>query len=249
LLRSIGKVLFGKILPRYAYPVIRGPLRGKKFILGTLGGKGGGGTVYFNMLEPEQTAAFAKSLKPSYTFFDVGANVGYYTVLGSKLVGDKGKVIAFEPLVRNISYLYRHIVLNKLKNVILIPSACADEISLATFSAGPNTAMGHISENNGNNDKTEEKLTVVPVLTLDAVAEKLNCKPNVLKIDVEGAEVAVLHGAQNILRQAKPKIFLSVHSDVLKSQCLEYLYGFNYKCEPLDASFENAREFYCFSNQ
>lgn len=71
--------------------------------------------------------------------------------------------------------------------------------------------MGHITKTNGEIDTTE-KLTVVPVLTLDAVAEKLGCKPNVLKIDVEGAEVAVLQGAQVILSEDKPAIFLSVHS-------------------------------------
>lgn len=248
MLRSIGKFLFGKILPHFAYPVVKGPLRGQKFILGTLGGKGGGGTVYFNLLEPEQTSAFTKAIKSSDTFFDVGANVGYYTVLGSRLVGDTGKVIAFEPVVRNLSFLYRHIVLNRLKNVILIPSACADEISLATFAAGPNSAMGHLSKSNDENDEVEEKLIVVPVLTLDAVAEKLKCRPNVLKIDVEGAEVAVLQGAQKIIRENKPKIFLSVHSDILRDECLKYLSGFSYECKPLDENLANAREFFCVAH-
>jgi len=79
LVRASARFVFGKLLPRWAYPVIRGPLKGAKFILGTLSGEGGGATVYFNMSEPEQTSAFVGALKPGQVLFDIGANVGYYT--------------------------------------------------------------------------------------------------------------------------------------------------------------------------
>ena len=123
---QIGRGLFGKVLPRWSYPVLKGPLKGCKFILGTFAGDGGGGKVYFNMIEPEQTTAFIKTLKQGNIVFDVGANVGYYTVLGSKLVGDTGMIISLEPFVRNLAYLHQHVALNKLKNVMILPAACSD---------------------------------------------------------------------------------------------------------------------------
>ncbi|MEX1027483.1 MAG: FkbM family methyltransferase, partial [Candidatus Paceibacterota bacterium] len=63
--------------------------------------------------------------------FDIGANVGYYTLLASKLVGRAGTVVALEPAVRNLTFLYRHVALNKADNVRVLPLACADSLSLA----------------------------------------------------------------------------------------------------------------------
>lgn len=246
LLRFAARTVFGKLLPKKFYPVIRGPLKGTKFLLGSLEGRGGGGSVYFNLIEPEQTAAFIKTLKPGNIFFDVGANVGYYTMLGAKLVGNTGSVVAIEPSVRNLSCLYRHIVLNKINNVNILPAACADNVSLTAFSLGINTAMGHIiDEKKGAVNNTYFKVTPVTTITLDAVATTLNCVPDVLKIDVEGAELLVLQGAQQKVLKAKPKIFLSIHSPQLRSQCLTFLQSFNYNIQPLGGSIETSMEFFC----
>lgn len=246
LLRAAGRKIFGDLLPKRAYPVLRGRLRGARFVLGTLEGAGGGGSVYFDLVEPEQTAVFAENLNPGDVFFDVGANVGYYTVFGSRLVGARGQVVAFEPVVRNVSHLYRHIIINDLQNVSIIPSACSDEISLAAFSAGQNTAMGHLTERTDTEKgNSSGNLNLVSTVTLDSVAEKLNRVPNVVKIDVEGAELAVLHGAENKILPAKPKIFLSLHSETLRVSCLAYLKRFGYRFEPIGDDEANAMEFLC----
>ena len=242
-LRRVGRAVYGKILPRRAYRVMRGHLRGAKFVLGTLEGEGGGGSVYFNLVEPEQTSAFVENLVDGDVFFDVGANVGYYTVLGSRLVGENGLVVAFEPVARNLAHLYNHVALNKLENASIIPAACSDKISLAAFSTGPNNAMGHLTaENNSNNGTLPKDLTLVPTVTLDAVAQRLGVVPDVLKIDVEGAELSVLRGASGKILPAKPKIFLSLHSEKLKTDCLEYLKKFGYEFEPLGEDKTNAME-------
>jgi FkbM family methyltransferase len=57
------------------------------------------------------------ALRPGNVFFDIGANVGYYSLLGARLVGPRGRVVALEPVVRNVAFLHRHIVLNKAGNV------------------------------------------------------------------------------------------------------------------------------------
>lgn len=242
-LRRVGRTVYGKILPRRAYRVLRGHLRGAKFVLGALEGEGGGGSVYFNLVEPEQTSVFVENLSEGDVFFDVGANVGYYTVLSSRLVGKSGLVVAFEPVARNLAHLYNHVELNNSENVKIIPSACSDEISLAAFSAGPNNAMGHLTGENNSNDQTRARnLMLVPTVTLDAVVERLGVVPTVLKIDVEGAELSVLRGASGKILPGKPKIFLSLHSEKLKIDCLEYLEKFGYRFEPLGEDEASAME-------
>lgn len=227
-----------RLLPRVAYPVIRGPLQGTKFILGALAGEGGGASVYLNMIEPEQTSALVDILKNGQVFFDIGANVGYYTLLAARLVGLHGKVFAFEPVIRNIVYLYQHISLNKINNVTIISGACSDTLSFQVFSAGRNFAEGHLGEDNGTHN-------TFPVLTVsvDNVVQRLGVYPNVIKIDVEGAELAVLKGANATLHKARPKIFLSTHSDILRSTCLEYLKECGYAYEVLSQDKINPSEF------
>lgn len=243
-LRGVGRTLYGKILPRRAYTVLRGHLRGAKFVLGALEGEGGGGSVYFNLVEPEQTARFAENLSAGEVFFDVGANVGYYTILGSRLVGKNGLVVAFEPVARNLAHLYNHIEINDLNNVQIVASACSDEIALAAFSAGPNNAMGHLTdEKDAGEIETAKNLMLVSTVTLDAVAERLGVIPDVLKIDVEGAELVVLRGASGKILPRKPKIFLSLHSEQLRIDCLAYLEKFGYEFEPLGEDKTDSMEF------
>jgi FkbM family methyltransferase len=235
--------MFGKLLPRFAYPVIRGPLKGARFVLGASSGDGGGATVYFNLSEPEQTSALVDTLKNGQVFFDIGANVGYYTILGGRRVGPQGKVFAFEPVIRNLAYLYRHTVLNKASNVTIISAACSDTLSLTQFSAGPNFATGHMTNNIRLETGANEPAFPVPTVTVDAMVQLLGVSPDVIKIDVEGAELSVLMGAQATLRKAKPKIFLSTHSDLLRSTCLEHLRGLGYTIEVLSQDKNTPSEF------
>jgi FkbM family methyltransferase len=225
--------VFEKLLPRFAYPVIRGPLKGAKFIIRTLSGEAGGAAVYFNMVEPEQTSVFADTLKQGQVFFDIGANVGYYTILGARIVGSQGKVFAFEPVIRNLVYLYLHTVLNKASNVKIISAACSDTLSLTSLSVGRDFARGHVTNTIRLDNDADNLLFPVPTVTVDAIVQQLGVSPDVIKIDVEGAEHFVLRGAQATLRKAKPIIFLSTHSKMHRSNCLKYLEELGYTCEVL----------------
>lgn len=242
--RHVARTVFGRLLPRAAYPVVSGPLRGARFILGSLAGEGGGATVYFGAVEPEQTAAFVEALSPGQVFFDIGANVGYYTILGSRLVGSQGFVVAIEPSVRNLSFLYRHVDLNGASNVTILAAACADEISFAGFCSGTNHATGSLtSDPAGGNIDGDGEITFVSTVTVDSVVQKLGVIPDVIKIDVEGAELSVLKGAHATLLRKRPTIFLSVHSDDLRSLCLGYLEGLGYTTRSVKGDKDDLTEF------
>ncbi|HEX8639156.1 MAG TPA: FkbM family methyltransferase [Pyrinomonadaceae bacterium] len=242
-LRKSGRFLFGKILPRAAYPVVTGPMRGTKFILGALAGEGGGASVYFNGMETEQTAAMLAELGDGKVFFDIGANVGYYTVLASRSVGRAGAVVAFEPVVRNLVFLQRHVNLNNADNVRILPFALSEKSSIASFSLGQNSAMGHLADSNGGNNGKPDNLVYVPTVSLDEIAAKLNLVPDVMKIDVEGAEMEVFRGGRETLKKARPAIFLSTHSPQLRTDCLSFLREIGYKIESLLPEDADSHEF------
>lgn len=244
--RKLARPL-SRLLPRLAYPILVGPLCGYRFVLGSLAGAGGGASVYLNLVEPEQTEAINKRLAPGDVFFDIGANVGYYTLLASRRVGSTGFVCAFEPLVRNVYYLHRHLSFNKVNNCLIISAACGEQSDqLALFEYGDNIATGHVVTSHGTLGFSLIEQAVVPVTTVDEVSKKLSVLPNVMKIDVEGAELAVLKGAQNVLRSAKPDIFLSVHSSELRLLCSAYLKDLGYRLEPLDKDKSEPAEFFAY---
>ncbi len=234
----------GRLMPKMAYPVLRGPLKGTRFVLGAPPGEGGGATIFFNGYEPEQSAAFLREFKPGQMFFDIGANIGYYTLLGAKLVGPAGAVFAFEPSIRNLSCLHRHLLLNGSTNVSVLAAACSDAPTLASFSAGPNFGEGHLDAGDSSaSGAASGTWTLVPTVTVDSVVARIGIAPDIMKIDVEGAEMEVLRGAENTLQNKRPKIFLSVHSSELRRNCLEYLAGFGYGATPIDPASAEPMEY------
>ena len=241
-----ARLIFGKLLPKLPYPVVRGPLRGSWYILGATAGEAGGVSVHFGLQEVEQSRCLTNLLKAGQVFFDVGANVGFYSLLGARLVRSTGRVVAFEPMPRNLAFLYRHVRLNRADNVTILPLACADALSTELFVAGENHALGRLEGSNGEPKTTSSQSPglLVATISLDAAAEKLGLRPDVIKIDVEGAELRVLQGAANILTQVRPVLLLSVHSDQLRKACLAHLSERDYRIAPLNSpSIQGATEF------
>jgi FkbM family methyltransferase len=215
-------------------PILAGPLRGRWWSPGS-GGKVA--RVLSGTYEPEQTRCFAEQLRPGWTLFDVGAHVGYYTLLGAALVGSAGRVISFEPNIRNNRFLRRHIAMNGLQQVRVEDAAVADSGGMARFEAGTGSGTGHLVEHGG---------MAVPAVRLDDYCGETGLQPHAVKIDVEGAELKVLRGAESLLVTHHPVLFLSTHGRDIHGQCVAWLSGRGYAVQPITGgSVRDASELLC----
>lgn len=148
-----------------------------------------------------------KHVKPCMTVFDIGANAGFYTLVFSRLVGGGGRVIAFEPDSDNMCLLRKHVALNKLENVSVVQAAASDTAALVGFSL-TGGATGRLEKNSSY---------LVPTLRLDELlADDSLPSPDVIKMDVEGAEVMVLRGAKDFIAKKTCSWIVALHGDEAK---------------------------------
>jgi len=200
--------------------IVRGPLRGKKWVVGA-----GSHAYWTGTYEVSQLETFASAIKPGDCIYDVGANVGVYTLLACDRGGPKSKVFAFEPLERNLRYLRRHDALNCPKQCTVKELAVLDYVGTARFSVTPwDSSMSRVS--------SDGEITVSTITIDDSVFQKTEMPPpDVIKIDVEGAELRVLQGATRTLSEFHPKLFVEVHGVMEHSDCHEFLTAKGYRVE------------------
>jgi len=188
--------------------VLRGPLRGAHW---TVGSSTHG--CWLGTYERAFQSFFFSIVPEGGVVLDVGANVGFYSLLAARKAA---KVIAFEPLPENLSYLRRHIELNRLKECIqVIPSAASDHDGTGLFSLVPgNRSEGSLSSHG-----------TLPVRTVRL--DSLGTVPDVIKIDVEGNEHEVLRGAIKTMRTYHPLVLVARHSG--DSYCQDLLKELGYQ--------------------
>ena len=149
------------------------------------------------------------SFKGDEIFFDIGAHIGLYT-LPAAIKLKKGKVYAFEPATINYKILIKHIKMNNLENVVAQNLLVGDDDKNVRFfeqekSVSPKNSIVKINKISHYNTLYKKQIS------LDNYFKDLDVNPDVIKIDVEGAEVLVLKGAKKLLSISKPKIYLSIH--------------------------------------
>ena len=142
--------------------------------------------------EPKTRELFTQLLGPGKTLVDVGANVGYFTVLGALLVGSGGRVIAFEPEPTNHGLLADNIRRNDLGQVLVRNQAVAAEPGELFLDVNPAESGWHRLAT--DNSPASHRKVPVTVTTVDLVLSELGGAVDVVKIDVEGFEPAVVAG-------------------------------------------------------
>ena len=195
-------------------PIQSGPLKGKKWCITT-------SIRYIKGKYVERdTKVLMDNVNKGDTVYDIGAHVGYFSVLCSQIAGRGGKVFSFEPVPLNLRFLNRHIKMNKCDNVVVLNTCISNTIGEKLFDNTKGSATGHLSVNGR---------LKVNVNTLDNLLKtgKIN-PPDFIKVNTEGEEQKVLLGSQYIIEKYKPKFLITFHSDELKRNCIIILTQYKY---------------------
>jgi FkbM family methyltransferase len=156
----------------------------------------------------QELVSLEKFLSSGSVFIDVGANMGIYTLVASRLVGRAGSVIAFEPSVQSFPLLKQNIALNDLTNVLALPVALSHETGRATLYHGPDPVCNSLGKHPSWHSDAEE----VSTDSLDNVVKRTSLnRLDLIKIDVEGAEELVLRGALKVLTSMRPVIIFEIN--------------------------------------
>lgn len=159
---------------------------------------------YFGLWEINLTHYLKRSLKPGDILIDVGANVGYYTLLAAKQVGNDGKVYAVEASASAYKFLKRNIEINRLENVMSFHRAASDkDAELEIYSGETRANLGATTIRRNKAEKFRFKLEgTVKASPLDQIIPIDDLlRARIIKIDVEGAEISVIRGIEPILSQ------------------------------------------------
>ena len=171
-------------------------------------------TLFFGngVMEPRETQVFKEHLKSNSVVVDVGAHIGYYTLLAAK---HAKKVYSFEPVPENMQKLKQNIALNGFKNVTI------EEIGLSN-------RRGNVEISFGNKNR------IVPTISLDEYFQDKTV--SIIKIDVDGAELDVLQGAKHVLKKNREiKVICELNIPELRSRggdlekALKYLEGTDFR--------------------
>jgi FkbM family methyltransferase len=165
----------------------------------------------FGTYELGTQRAFELLAGPGMTFYDVGANVGFYCVIVGRLIGSAGRVIAFEPLRDNTNWIEHNAKLNGFKNIEARCEALGDDDGEERFLVSASATCGKLARAGAppSHMVSEAK---VKLRRLDSLLrEGAIPPPNLMKVDVEGGEVDLLVGASETLRNYRPLLVIDLH--------------------------------------
>ena len=178
--------------------------------------------------EPYLQQIIRDYVAPGDTVYDIGANIGYVSLSMAKRVGTDGRVIAFEPVARNIDVFRRNIELNQIENIQLLEVAASDHSGEAIIRLAENLATASLVWHRDNPSATELHIKTVAVDELVEAGEL--SYPTFVKIDVEGSEGLALQGMRRVIAAAKPVLFIEC-SELGREIAWPMLQGLGYRCQ------------------
>lgn len=202
---------------------------------------------YESNYEPETFKFFRENLKLGDTVLDIGAHIGLFSVLISRLVGKQGKVFSFEPTPFTRSILQEVINLNEVSDIAKVRGEAVSDKKGNAFFYDTETEIS----NANSLVKTDlgKKQIEVSLISVDEFVNENNLKINCLKIDVEGAELNLLKGAKETFLNHRPVARLGLHPPFIKEngQTLEEIWDIlkQYNLEVIFEGKEISKEFFC----
>ena len=204
-LGRLARVPLKLVPPNVPVRIMSGPLKGSKWITGT-----GTNGCWLGTYELGTQRRILREARPDDIAFDLGANHGFFAMLMGR---STNSVIDVEPFEPNVAILKRHLQINQVTNCVVVQAAVGLENGTTFFAQGINHAMGRICG---------EGEIEVNLVSLEELVNRFGVA-SIIKIDVEGAELEVLEGGRNYLREVHPKLFLSTHGNQVHAQSSKLL--------------------------
>ena len=163
--------------------------------------------------EPELQKAVRDWGKPGMVAYDIGANIGYISLLLAKAVGETGHVYSFEALPTNIERLRQNLILSgQTENITVIHAAVTNHNDEVEFLVHSSTSMGKVAGSTGRTDASYQASIMVPGIAMDDyIHEKDPRHPDIIKLDIEGGEVLAIEAMHETLRLYHPLLLIELH--------------------------------------
>jgi FkbM family methyltransferase len=169
------------------------------------------GLIAFGSLEVGVQEALVRHLGPGGVMYDIGANIGFFSLLGARLAGpEPGHVYAFEPAPENAEAIRINAARNDFSNVTVIVKAAGATAQRVRLQLVDDAAWSKLQDY-GEHPLTEEVIEVDQVAVDDLLEAGEIRPPTVVKIDVEGAELSVLEGMRNTIARHQPVVICELH--------------------------------------
>ncbi len=193
-----------------------------------------GENVQKGLGEPAMQQALVDYLRPGMTFFDVGANIGFFSLLAARIVGPLGRVVSFEADPEVADRLSKNLARNEFHHAMVVQKAVWSEpmrIFFVRADAGvsPDRGLGHVATSSSDSANTIS----VDAVSLDTFRAP-GKPPDFIKCDVEGAEAAVFEGANELLRKKRPILLVEMHSEEDHRLLTKKFSQLLYSCHDLD---------------
>lgn len=200
------------------------------------------GSLAFGNLEQSVQEAMVRHLGTGGVFYDIGANVGFFALLAAHFAGfQTGHVYAFEPTPDNAGEIRRNVALNGLPNVTVIDKAVSSAAGSGRLQVVDDQSWSKLIET-GEHPFTEQIIDIELVAIDDLVAAGAIRPPSVVKIDVEGAELAVLEGMRTTLSEHLPAVICELHDTHIEFAAFMRAAGYRVVNLEGPGAIESARE-------
>jgi FkbM family methyltransferase len=201
------------------------------------------GRDYFQgEVEPEVQAVLQRVVRPGMIVYDIGANIGFFSLLATKLAGPSGRVVAFEADPEIAERLRENVGRNSGAVIRVEENAVWSSggevcFARADVKQSPDRGLGHVT---GSQAQEESATIRISAVALDEYAATSGA-PDFIKCDVEGAETEVFRGAQRLLEEKRPVILCEMNGEENRRAVTEQLTRLGYRCEPCGANHVFAR--------
>lgn len=214
--------------------IAAGDLQGARMLLDLHSEK----DLWLGTYEPDLQAALRTLAFPGAVAYDIGAHIGYITLLLARAVAPDGQVFAFEPLPFNLARLRRHVELNSVATrVHIIPAAVTDYTGRARLLVHASGAMAKLEGSAGRAETYAEAIDVACLSLDDFVFDQGHPAPRLIKIDIEGGEVKALKGMTRLLVELQPVLLLELHGPEASSRTFHLLTSYHYGLHRLQPDY------------